>query len=57
MKKICFYLIAGVFFFCLLPARAGQEPDWKEEYGAVCSETQGAVSLSVEKLQEYMSRC
>lgn len=57
MKKICFYLIVGVLFFGLLPARAGQEPDWKEEYGAVCSETQGAVSLSVEKLQEYISRC
>ena len=57
MKEIYFYCIVGFLFFGLSLAQAGQEPDWKEEYGAVCSETQGAVSFSVEKLQEYIGRC
>lgn len=39
------------------PAQAGQETDWKEEYAAVCGETQGAVSFSEEKLQKYIGRC
>ena len=44
-------------FFGSTLVQAGQEPDWKEEYSDVCSETQGAVSFSVEKLQEYITRC
>ena len=57
MKEIFFYCIVGLLFFGLSPVQAGQEADWKEEYGAVCSETQSAVSFSVEKLQEYIGRC
>jgi hypothetical protein len=57
MKFFCFYFIVGTLFLGLSPVQAGQEPNWKEEYGAVCSETQGAVSLSVGELQEYIFRC
>ena len=57
MKQFFFYLFTAVLFWGLSSAAVGQEKDWKEEYGAVCAETQGAVSLTVEKLQEYIDRC
>ena len=57
MKEICLFFLIGVLFFNFIPAHADQIQDWKEEFGAVCGETQGAASLSIEKLQEYINRC
>ena len=57
MKQVFIFFVSCVLLWGLSPAHAGQEKDWKEEYGAVCAETQGAVALSVEKLQEYIERC
>ena len=54
MRGICFYLLAGLLVVGVSSAYGGeQDSDWKKEYEAVCAETQGAVSTSVEKLREY----
>ena len=57
MKKLFCCFLVSALLLNLSPAFAGQEGEWKEEFGIVCGGTQGAVSLSVEKLQEYIGRC
>lgn len=36
---------------------ARAEDDWKKEFEAVCAQTDGAMSMTVEQLREYVARC
>ena len=47
-------IVAG----CLLLAGvAWAEDDWKKEYELLCSQTDSAMSMSVEQLRNFVSRC
>ena len=54
MKRFCVLLMAA----CLLSAGAvWAEDDWKKEYELLCSQTDNAMTMSVEQLRDYLSRC
>lgn len=39
------------------PDNAYAQDDWKQEYSAICANTQNAMALSIEKLQTLIERC
>ena len=46
-----------MIFFCLGSFWVYAQDDWKQEYAAVCSRTQNAMSLTPDELKDYIERC
>ena len=65
MKKIILFSFIGLFFlgfsnvsnFSSTLGIAYAQQDWKEEFAAVCSKTQNAMTLSVLELKDLIDRC
>lgn len=51
-------VILGLYSAILLfPTPAGAEQGWKEEFEAVCSKTDAAMTLRTEELKDLVERC
>lgn len=56
-KSVWCTLMSILFLLSISFVDVYAQKDWKEEYSAVCGETQDAMSLSVEELRSYIDRC
>jgi hypothetical protein len=67
-RRTLFFLLVAAFFACVgsrLPERgdvawqdiASAREDWRQEFEAVCSRTQDAMTLSAGELRELVARC
>ena len=65
MKNIIFFIFISVLFlgFSNVSNLTGNlgiahaQQEWKEEFAAVCSKTQNAMTLSVAELEDLIDRC
>ena len=65
MKNIILFIFIGVLFlgFTIVSTPNGTmgiayaQQDWKDEFSAVCSKTQDAMTLSVSELKDLIDRC
>jgi hypothetical protein len=60
MNNIIRIAAAGLLVLCFCIGNFTNiyaQDDWKEEYAAVCSRTQNAMSLTLDELKEYIKRC
>ena len=65
MKKIILFTFIGLLFLSYTNVNnltgnlgiAHAQQDWKEEFAAVCSKTQNAMTLSVAELKDLIDRC
>ncbi len=65
MKNIIFFVSISLLFFGFSNVNnltgnlgiAHAQQDWKEEFAAVCSKTQNAMTLSIAELKDLIERC
>ena len=65
MKNIIFFTLISSLFLGFSNVNnltgnlgiAHAQQDWKEEFAAVCSKTQNAMTLSVAELKDLIDRC
>ena len=65
MKNIILFIFIGLLFLGFTNVStpngtmgiAYAQQDWKEEFSAVCSKTQNAMTLSVVELKDLIDRC
>ena len=50
-------VLLALFAGLLIAGSAWGADEWKKEFDAVCSQTDNAMSMTIEQLQEYVSRC
>lgn len=58
LRAILLVVVIGLFQANLLfPASADAEQGWKEEFEAVCSKTDAAMTLRTDELKDLVERC
>ena len=65
MKNIIRHIFSSVLLLCFFhgglivsnPGSAYAQQDWKQEYSAVCADTQNVMLLTSEELKNQIDRC
>jgi len=56
-RKLRSAALAGALCLWLLPEGAWGEEGWRAEFDATCAQTNDAMSLSVQELNQLLGRC